>query len=121
MTVVPVPGRVPAPTGYGDAHGRLARWAVRLSAVFGAAFAASAATVAIVYAVGEEGAVEDTWLGALLFLIPAIAFVASLAAFVMAVVAKAKKHEHWVWLWLPLGVLPAMIVFLVLAEALLLE
>jgi hypothetical protein len=120
MIVGPVPGYVSAPTGYGSPHGRLARWAVRLSAVFGAAFAASAATVAIAYAVGAEGSVEDTWLGALLFLIPLVGFVGSVAAFVMAIVAMA-RHEHWAWLWLPLGVLPAMIVFLALAEALLME
>jgi len=40
----------------------------------------------------------------------------ALAAFVLAIVAKI-RHERWTLLWLPLGVLPAVIVFLVLGEA----
>jgi hypothetical protein len=88
--------------------------------VCGGAFAASVATVALAYALGEESAVEDTWLGALLFITPAVGVLGSLAAFVLAFVAKV-RHEHWAWLWLPLGVLPAMIVFVVLGEAFLWE
>jgi hypothetical protein len=42
---------------------------------------------------------------------------ASLAAFALAVVAKV-KHERWALLWLPLSVLPALLAFVVLGEAL---
>lgn len=45
---------------HGRPLGRLVRRAVRLSVVCGAAFAVSAAAVAIAYAVGAESAVEDT-------------------------------------------------------------
>lgn len=116
MTVDPVPGHVPASTGYGHPHGRLARWAVRLSAVFGAAFAASIAAVVIAYAVGSESAVEDTLLGAALAIIALTGLLGSLAAFLAAIVAKA-QHERWTLLWLPLCVFPALLAFLVLGEA----
>jgi hypothetical protein len=84
--------------------------------VCGGAFAASAAAGALAYAVGEESAVEDTWPGALLSLVPAVSALGAPTAFLLAVVARA-RHEYWAWLWLPLGVLPAMIVFVVLGEA----
>jgi uncharacterized membrane protein len=116
MTVAPVP----ALGGSGKPHGRLARWAVQLSAVSGVAFVAAVAVVVIAYAIGEEGAVEDTTLGVVLFLIPAAAVLGSLAAFVMAIVA-AVKRERWALLWLPLSVLPAIIVFVSLGEAFLWE
>jgi hypothetical protein len=41
----------------------------------------------------------------------------SLAAFVLALIAKA-MHERWALLWLPLCVFPAAALFLVLGEAL---
>ena len=112
MTVAPVP----ALGGSGQPHGRLARWAVELSALSGVAFVAAIAMVAIAYAIGEEDAVEDTALGVVLFLIPAAAVLGSLAAFVMAIVA-AVKRERWALLWLPLSVLPAIVLFVSLGEA----
>lgn len=110
----------PLPAGTRPPHSRVAQWAVRLAGVGGSAFAASVAAVALAYAVGQESAVEDTWLGALLFIVPAVSFLGSIVSFVLAIVAKA-RHERWAWLWLPLGVLPGMIAFVVLAEALLME
>jgi len=115
MTIAPVPGYVPAPTGHGP-HGRLARWAVRLSAVFGAAFAASVAAVGIAYAVGVETAVEDTLLGRFLMIMAFSGLLGSLAAFLAAIFAKA-RHERWTLLWLPLWMFPALLAFLVLGEA----
>lgn len=117
MTVAHVPDYPPTPAGRGRPHGRLARWAVRLSAVFGTAAVASIAAVAFAYAVGAESAVEDTWLGWLLAHLALTGFVGSLAAFLAAVVATV-RHERWVLLWLPLCVFPALLAFLVLGEAL---
>ena len=116
MTVAHVPGHVPASAGRGHPHGRLARWAVRLSAVFGAASAASIAAVVTAYAVGAESAVEDTLLGASLAIIAFTGGLGSFAAFALAIVARV-KHERWALLWLPLSVFPALLAFLVLGEA----
>ena len=77
---------------------------------------AAAAAIAIAYAIGEEGAVEDTTLGVVLTLIMAAGVLGSLAAFVMAIVA-AVKRERWALLWLPLSVLPAIVLFVSLGEA----
>jgi hypothetical protein len=74
---------------------------VGLSAGFGTLFAAAVAAAAI----GGFGGV-----------VSGVAFLGSLAAFVLAIVAKI-RHEHWAWLWLPLGVFPGMILFAVLGEA----
>ena len=116
MTVAPVPGHVSVPTGNGHPHGRLARLAVHLSIVFGAASATSIAAVVIAYAVGVESAVEDTLLGASLGVTAFVGFLGSLAAFLAAVVAKV-RHEPWTMLWLPLCMFPALLAFLVIGEA----
>jgi hypothetical protein len=115
MVVAPVPQSFSAPAGHGP-HGRLARWAVRLSAVFGAAAATSIATLVIVYALGVESPVEDTSLGAFLAIVAFTGFLGSLGGFVAAVIAKARR-ERWALLWLPLCVFPALLAFLVLGEA----
>lgn len=117
MTSAPLPRRVSGSPVSGRPHGRLPRWAVGLSLVCGAAFVVSFATVAIVYAVGAESAVEDTWLGALLPVTALVGVLGSMAAFVLAIVATV-RHERWTMLRLPLGLLPAVILFLVLGEAL---
>lgn len=109
-------GCVPTPVGRGHPHGRLARWGVRLSAVFGAAFAGSVVVVAAAYAVGAEGAVEDTFLGWFLARVMLAGFLGSLAAFLAAIAAMVRR-ERWVLLWLPLSVFPVLLAFLVLGEA----
>jgi hypothetical protein len=116
MVVAPVSGQVRAPGGHGRTPGRLARWAVGLSAVFGVTFSASVATIAIAYAAGGEGAVEDSWLGVLLAIIGSVGFVGSLAAFLLAIIARVRR-ERWALLWLPLCAFPAFFLFLVLGEA----
>jgi hypothetical protein len=87
-----------------------------LSALFGAAFAATVAAIAIAYAAGGEGAIEDNWLGVLLATVAAVGLTGSLAAFVLAIIAKV-RHERWALLWLPLCLFPALLLFLVLGEA----
>ena len=116
MVVARVPGHIPAPTGDGHPRGRLARWAVRLSAVFGATSVASIAAVVIAYAIGVESAVEDTVLGEFLGVMAVTGFLGSLAAFLAAIVATV-RHEQWTLLWLPLCVFPALLALLVLGEA----
>jgi MFS family permease len=117
MTVSPAPGGAPISTGSHPPRSRVAAWAVGLAAVCGLAFVASAAAIALAYAFGEESAVEDTWLGALLATVAAAGVLGSVAGFALGLAAKA-QHEHWRLLWLPLSVFPALAVFLVLGEAL---
>jgi hypothetical protein len=85
VTVARVSGRVPTSTGSGQPHSRRARWAVGLSLVSGVMILASIAIATICAAVGAETA----GIGALL---PPGAF-GSLAAFVLAIVAKV-RHEQ---------------------------
>ena len=117
MSTAPVPRHVPVPRGDGPRPGRLARWAVRVSSVSGASAAVSNATVAIAYAVDGAGAIEDTALGVALSLAAAAGVVGSLLGFVAAIAAKL-GHERWSALWVPLCVLPALLAFVVLGEAL---
>jgi uncharacterized membrane protein YhaH (DUF805 family) len=116
MAVSRVSDRIRPSQGRGPAPGRLARWAVRLSVVFGLAFAVSVATIVIAYAAGSEGAVEDTWLGGLAAIIGSVGFVGSLAAFLLAIIARRRRDSSTV-LWLPLCAFPAFLLFLVLGEA----
>ena len=74
----------------------------------------------LAYAVGGQGAVEDTWLGSLLAVVLLASVAGSAAALVLAAVAKA-RHERWAWLWLPLGVFPGLLAFVVLGETFLWE
>jgi hypothetical protein len=80
-------------------------------------FAASIGTIVIAYAAGVESAVEDTLLGASLALIALVGVIGSLTAFALAIVALI-RHERWMLLWLPLCLLPGIIAFVVLGEAL---
>ena len=116
MTVAPVLGRVPASAGSGEPHSRLARWAVGLSTLFGVAIVASITTFGIAYALGGASATEDNWVG---YLVAGMAFtglLGSLAALVLAIIAKIRR-ERWVLLWLPLSLFPTFFLFLVLGEA----
>jgi len=114
VTVSYVP--ISAPTNHGDPHSRLARWAVRLSVVFGATAVTSIGAVAITHAVGAESAVEDTWLGWFLGYVALAGFLGSLGTFLGAMVAKIRR-ERWTLLWLPLCLFPVLLTFLVLGEA----
>jgi hypothetical protein len=102
--------------GPAHAHSRLARWAVGLAAAAAVAIVTSFAIFAVAYAIGGSGATEDNWVGLLVAVSLLGGFLASLAAFALAVVGEI-KHERWALLWLPLSVFPALLVFLVLGEA----
>ncbi len=116
MVVAPVPRRMSTPCGQEHAHSRLARWAVGLSAGFGAALASSIAIIASTYAVGGGGGIEDTWLGMLLATVASVGVLGSLAAFGLAIVARVRR-ERWALLWLPLCLFPALFLFVMLGEA----
>lgn len=119
MTVTPV-SSTSSPPDTRPPQSRVARWAVKIASACATAFTASIAAVALAYASERESAVEDTWLGALLVIVPAVAIVGSLASFILAILAKV-RHERWAWLWLPLGAFPAMVAFVAFAEAFLME
>ena len=116
MTVEPVLGHVPVSTGSADPHSRLARWAVGLSTVFVVAVVATIMTFAVGYAVGGQSAIEDNWVAVLGLTMAFVGVLASLAAFVLAIVAKIRR-ERWTLLWAPLCAFPAFVAFLVLGEA----
>jgi hypothetical protein len=102
--------------GPAQVHSRIALWALRLAAAATVAIATSLAIFAVAYAIGGSGATEDNWVGFLSMVLLFGGLPASLAAFALAVVAKA-KHERWALLWLPLTVFPTLVAFLVLGEA----
>lgn len=117
MSVAPASANVPVPAGPGGYHSCAAKWSVGLSAACGLVMATAVTIVAILYAMGSEGAIEDTWAGFLLgtaVILPGL--LGTLVAFVLAVVARV-RHERWALLWLPLGLLPGVALFLVLGEA----
>ena len=115
MAVNPVRGDAPLSTGPAEAHSSVARWAVGVATAVAAVIVVSSAILAVAYATGGAAATEDNWVG----LLGAVSFLggllASLAAFVLAVVARAKR-ERWALLWLPLSLFPALFAFVVLGE-----
>lgn len=115
MTVNPVRGDAPLSTGPAEAHTSVARWAVGVAAAVGAVILVSSAIFAVAYATGGAAATEDNWVGLLAAVSLLGGLMASLAAFVLAVVARA-KHQRWALLWLPLSLFPALFAFVVLGE-----
>lgn len=116
MTVSPVLSQGPASAGSDPRHSPLAQRAVGLSALCGLVFAASIATFGIAYAIGGASATEDNWVGLLVASMALVGLLGALAAFVLAIMATVKQ-ERWALLWLPLGVFPALLLFVVLGEA----
>lgn len=116
MMVGPVSGRAPTPAGPVHAHTRLARWAVGLAEAAAVVIAVGFGVFGVVRFVGGPGSIEDNWVGALGMVSLYFGLVASLTAFVLAVVAKI-KHERRALLWLPLSLFPALLAIVVLVEA----
>jgi hypothetical protein len=114
--VAPLPGRAPGFAEPRHPYGRLARSAVAISALAGVAFPVAVAAVAIPYAIGKGGAVDDTTIGLLLIVIMVTGLLLSAAAFLMAIAAVVRR-VRWGLLWLPLAVFPAIVLFVVLGEA----
>ena len=115
MTARPAPERWSAPLDRSSRHTHLARWAVAIASVVAVAIVVSVAVFAAAYAVGGWAAIEDTWVGFIGAVSLLGGLVASLLAFVLAVIAKV-KGDRWRLLWLPQLLFPAIAVFLVLGE-----
>jgi hypothetical protein len=115
MTARPAAGGASVRLRRSVAPTRLARWAVRISAVVAAALVVSFAIFAVAYGIGGWGAIDDTWVGFVVAVSLLGGLLASLVAFTLAVTSKV-KHERWAMLWLPLSLFPAILAFLVLGE-----
>jgi hypothetical protein len=91
------------------------RWAVALAAAVAVVLVVSYAVFGVAYLVGGVEAIEDSWVG----LLGAVALfgglLASLVAFVLAVVAKV-RHERRTLLWLPLSLFPVLVAVVVVVE-----
>lgn len=111
----PLPGHAHGSLGT-SAHSDRARRAVRRATAAATASAAALALFGLAYAVGGADATADNWVGILVVLALLGGVPASLAAFVLAVLAKV-QHERWALLWLPLAVFPSLVAFVVLGEA----
>ena len=95
--------------------GRLARWSVALAEAVVGLVTLAAVVFGVAYAVGGVEATEDNWVGFLAAVGVLGGTAVSLAAFVLAVLARI-NHERRRLLWLPLTVFPALFSFLVLGE-----
>lgn len=115
MTSDPVSDRARVPAGEIHASSPLTRWAVGIAATVAALLVLTGAIFAVAYARGGSAGFSDNWVGFLGAVAIIGGLIASLAAFVLAIVARV-KHEKWAWLWLPLSVFPALLVFVVLGE-----
>ena len=86
-----------------------------IAAVVAVAIVVAFAVFAVAFAVGGWAAIDDTWVGFIVVVSLQGGLVASLVAFVLAVVAKVKGEQGRL-LWLPLLLFPAIVIFLVLGE-----
>ena len=93
----------------------LARRAVATATVAAGALGFAAVWLGAGYLVGGGAAVEDTWVGYLGGAALVGGLVVSLAAFAMAVTARARR-ERSTSLWLPLALFPVLVAFLLLGE-----
>lgn len=119
MSVHPVAGGAPISAGsHPDTH--LARWAVVLAAAVVVVLVVAYAIFGLAWAIGGEDAVSDTFVGYLAGFALLGGLLASLIAFVLAIVARI-KHERRSLLWLPLTVFPALLAIAVLVETIWLE
>lgn len=116
MTANRVPGRLPTSLDRTPAHGRLARWGVRVGATSAGITATAFAVFAVATVIGGSGATDDNWVGYLVGVLLAGGLLGSLAAFALAISAKV-KHEPWTLLWLPLSLFPAILAFIVVGES----
>jgi uncharacterized membrane protein len=97
-------------------HPRLGQWSVALSAIVVAVLAVAFTIMGIAYQMNGDAGISDNWVGWTGAIAVLGGLAASLVAFAMAIVDRA-KNDHWSLLWLPLSLFPALAAFLVLGEA----
>ena len=95
---------------------RPARSAFRLAEGAVIAIVSAISVFSAAYAIGGARTSEDNWLGLFIMVAMFAGFLASMAAFVLAVAAIVRR-ERWTLLWLPLSVFPGLLTFMVLGEA----
>lgn len=100
-----------------EEHPRLGQWSVALSTIVIAVLVVAFAIFGVAYQLNGVEGTEDNWVGMLTAIAVLGGLVASLVAFAMAVVDRA-KHDNWSLLWMPLTLFPALAAFVVLGEAL---
>jgi hypothetical protein len=101
----------------GGRASRLGHAAVAIGAVVAVALLVSFAIFAVAYLAGGWSAVDDTWVGMTMAVALLGGLLASLVAFVCALIVVI-RHERWAPLWLPLLLFPTMLSFLALGELL---
>jgi hypothetical protein len=114
MTVHPVHGGAHLAPTHG--HHPMSVLAFGLAVVVSVVVVVAAAVFSIAFAVGGEDATSDNWVGVLAAVGLVGGVLASLGAFVLAVVGWL-SHERSRLLWLPLLLFPALLAFVVLGEA----
>ena len=115
MAARPSEGDRPVRLGPLAGHTRAGRWAVAIAAVVAVAILLAFATLAAAYVFGGWALIDDTWVGFIVAASLLGGLLASLVAFVLAIIAKV-KHERWRLLWLAHLLFPALVAFLVLGE-----
>ncbi|MEX2100526.1 MAG: hypothetical protein WEB19_03845 [Acidimicrobiia bacterium] len=98
----------------------MAGWAIGTAGAVVAVLAVSYSIFGLTWAFGGEDAVSDTFVGYLAGFALLGGILASLVAFVMAVVARV-KHQRLTLLWLPMVLFPALVIIVTLVETLWME
>jgi hypothetical protein len=98
----------------------LARWAIGIAGAVVTVLAVSYSIFGLTWAFSGEDAVSDTFVGYLAGYALLGGLLASLVAFVMAVVARV-KHQRLALLWLPMVLFPALVIIVALVETLWME
>lgn len=97
-----------------------ANWAIRIAWAVVTILAVAYAIFGVTWAVGGEDAVSDTFVGYLAGFALVGGILASLVAFAIAMIARA-KHQRPALLWLPIALFPALVLLVILVEALWIE
>jgi hypothetical protein len=105
-----LPSHAHFPVGPALSPSLLARRAVGFSAAAALAITTSLVLFGVAYAIGGPDATAGGRVGVLVVVSLFGGFLASLAAFALAIVARLDR-ERWAPLWLPLSVFPTVLAF----------
>lgn len=115
MSASHVPPMVPATARSDGGPSGLGRWAVVLAVIVVTVVTVAYTIFGVAFAVGGDDAISDTWVGYLAGISLLGGLAASLASFLMALVARLRGARQRL-LWLPLTVFPALATIVLLAE-----